>query len=108
MGPDLIELLRSPNLARAVPDETIPPLLCQLAALQSILASRLVSTQNHSTETPPEENRLLTAEEAASLLGVSTKWLYRHYRSLPFSHRLSRKTLRFSEAGLRRWLAAHR
>ncbi len=52
-----------------------------------------------------ESDRLLTAEQAAPLMNVTVKWIYRHHRQLPFTRRLSRKVLRFSEVGLRRWLA---
>jgi excisionase family DNA binding protein len=56
---------------------------------------------------PPEADELLTVEQAASLLGVTPRWLYKHKAQLP--HRqLSRKALRFSKAGLQRWLAARR
>ena len=48
-------------------------------------------------------DRLLTVGEAAALLGVSVKWLYRHAGRLPFARRLSPKVLRFSEVGLRKW-----
>ena len=50
-------------------------------------------------------DRLLTAEEAALMLGVTVRWCYDHAKRLPFAKRLSRKCLRFSEAGLRRYLA---
>jgi predicted DNA-binding transcriptional regulator AlpA len=50
-----------------------------------------------------ENDRLLTVDEAASILGVTSRWLYRHQR-LPFVRKLSRKALRVSELGLRQWL----
>jgi predicted DNA-binding transcriptional regulator AlpA len=53
-----------------------------------------------------EPDRLLTPEETAAILDVDVRWLYRHAAKLPFTRRISRKNLRFSEAGLRRWLAA--
>jgi predicted DNA-binding transcriptional regulator AlpA len=53
-----------------------------------------------------ELDRLLTAEEAAAMLGVTVRWLYRHAAKLPFTRRISRKNLRFSERGLRNWIAA--
>ena len=49
-----------------------------------------------------DPDRLLTPEEAAAILGQSVRWLYRHAANLPFTRRISRKNLRFSEAGLRR------
>jgi predicted DNA-binding transcriptional regulator AlpA len=53
-------------------------------------------------------DRLLTAEQAAALLNVAPRWCYRHAAELPFTRRIGRKTLRFSEAGLRRWLDRRR
>ncbi len=41
------------------------------------------------------------------MLGVSVRWLYDHAHDLSFAKRLSRKCLRFSEAGLRRYLERH-
>ena len=55
---------------------------------------------------PMEKDKLLTPNEAAALMGVNRRWLYRHAGDLPFTRRFGRKTLRFSEAGLRRWIAA--
>jgi predicted DNA-binding transcriptional regulator AlpA len=56
----------------------------------------------------PEADRLLTPTEAAAVLNVTPRWLYRHAKRLPFTRRLSRKALRFSEAGLSRWQATRR
>lgn len=53
---------------------------------------------------PIQADRLLTPEEAAALLGVTVQWLYRHSRDFSFSRKLSRKVLRFHEAGLRRYI----
>jgi len=52
----------------------------------------------------PEPDRLLKPEEAASLLGVSVGWLYRHASQFAFTRRLSRKVLRFQESGVRRFI----
>lgn len=49
-------------------------------------------------------DRLLTAGQAASVLGVTKRWIYTRAAQLPFARHLSRRTLRFSEAGLRRWM----
>jgi predicted DNA-binding transcriptional regulator AlpA len=47
--------------------------------------------------------RLLTVAEAAPLLGVTPRWLYRHAPTLPFAKRLGPKTLRFDADGLAKW-----
>ena len=51
------------------------------------------------------DDRLLTVDEAAKLLGVTKRWLYRHQRNLPFARSLSRKNIKFSEVGLRKWMS---
>lgn len=51
----------------------------------------------------PTPDRLLSAEEAAQLLGVSPRWLYRHGARQSFTHKLGRRTVRYSERGLMKW-----
>jgi predicted DNA-binding transcriptional regulator AlpA len=52
----------------------------------------------------PAPDRMLDVTEAAVLLDVRPRWLYDHAKTLPFTRKLGGRTLRFSEAGLRRWL----
>jgi excisionase family DNA binding protein len=54
------------------------------------------------------EDRLLTAEQASELLSLSSDWLYRHAKKLPFTRKLGPKMLRFSEAGIKKWLETRR
>ena len=51
-------------------------------------------------------DKLLTPAEAAALLNMSTKWLYRNAPKLPFTRKLGRKSLRFSHLGIQKYLAA--
>lgn len=44
----------------------------------------------------PAADKLLTAAEAAELLHVSERWLYRHAATLPYAVRLSSTVVRFS------------
>ncbi len=64
----------------------------------------LLSQANGGAEGNPEDYRL-TAEEAAARLNVSIDWLYRRTKELPFARKLSRKVVRYSEAGIKRYLA---
>ena len=91
--------------------ELAPKQLAGLAAVLSamttaVLARSVASAVGRAEPThevtEPGPDRLLTAKEAADLLNVTPRWLYR--RQLPFARRLSRRAVRFSEAGLRRWL----
>ena len=43
-----------------------------------------------------EEDQLLTASQAAKLLHVSERWLYKHASKLPYAVRLSQTVVRFS------------
>jgi predicted DNA-binding transcriptional regulator AlpA len=54
------------------------------------------------------EGDLLTIDEAAAMIKLSKRWLYRHAKNLPFARKLSRKVLRFSRSGITRWLATKR
>lgn len=107
-GALLPAILGDPTRVAEIPRDGIVPLLCQLSSLQIALASQLLRGERLAGETAvPTEDRLLTAGEAATILGVTPKWLYRHQK-LPFVRKLSRKALRVSENGLRRWLAARK
>lgn len=92
----------------------VPALLSQVAAAQTALAAtqaclvaRMLSTRD-SAPLERGEGRWLGADEAAEILRVDRKWLYRRAKSLPFARRLSRKKLLFSEIGLRNWMSARR
>lgn len=54
------------------------------------------------------DDRLLDAEEAANLLGMSRHWLYRHAHKLPFTRKLGPKNLRFSSLGIQKYLATRK
>jgi predicted DNA-binding transcriptional regulator AlpA len=111
MTPTLRELLEVPERISSVPPTVIPAVLGELEALRVGLLVRLLTqpTTAMSPSDPGEKlrtsDRLLHPPEAAALLKVTTRWLYRHHRTLPFARKLSRRVLRFDEAGLHRWLA---
>lgn len=69
--------------------------------------AQAIRSQQDSRPDPlpkPETDRLLMVDEVAAALGVSKRWVYDHASRLPFTRRLSRRAVRFSEAGLRRWV----
>ena len=100
----LAQIIGDPEALARIPREQIPALILQVATLQNALAARLMEApQRSEVDHLLEPDTLLTAEQAAPLLNVTPHWLYRHWKQLPFARRLSRKTLRFSENGLRKW-----
>ena len=114
MGTDikasLESLICAPGAAEKVPVAQIPFLLERLAGLQQRLSFRLVRSAETSMQPrcPVDEPRLLKVGQVAEILGVSARWLYERADQLPFARKLSKKALRFSEAGLRRWMATKR
>ncbi len=55
-----------------------------------------------------DEDRLLDAEEASRLLSVSSDWLYRQAKKLPFTRKLGPKMLRFSSQGIQKYLVTRK
>ena len=111
MSPDLGALLQ-----RLASDPTKLGSLTaeQEFALREHLEAALGDTQPVAPAASPPSgpasgaDDLLTVEEAAAMLKVSRRWLYRHAKQLPFARKLSPKVLRFSRSGAARWLAARR
>jgi hypothetical protein len=99
------------ELATSIALEDVPTAVSILAETQARLLARLgVRERAAESEMHPagKPDRLLAVDAAAERLGVTPRWLYSHSGELPFTHRLSRKALRFSEAGIERFLAAGR
>ena len=103
---DLAAILANPQLIDGLGPEEAATAIAELARIQAALAARLrQAPRPNAPPSTPQPDRLLEPAEAASRLGVTVRWLYRHANQLPFTRRLGRKVLRFSEAGLQRFLA---
>lgn len=57
------------------------------------------------TTTLSAEAYTLTVDQVAPVMGVTPQWIYRHWRTLPFAKKYKTRMLRFSEAGMHRWLS---
>ncbi len=99
-------------LVEAVPPDQMPDLIGELALASAVLNARLVavpaSNPDGRGEKAAEPDRLIDVKDAAVILKVEVSWLYRHAKALPFTRRLGRKQLRFSEIGIQRWMATRR
>jgi excisionase family DNA binding protein len=110
---DLPALLRSdPATVAAIPAEHLPALLAQVAALQahvaallSALSLRLLGDAAAGVLGHGRAEPLLSVRQAAERLGMSTDWLYRHAKRLPFTRRVGRRAVKFDAAGIDRWVA---
>ncbi len=109
----LLELLDDPRKVDDLDIESIPSLVVKLSAVLVALGGRMASEplqeRDHpDPEEPIREERWITAEEAASITGLSKRWFYMHWKDLPFARKPSKKIVRFEAQGLHRWLASRR
>ncbi len=108
--PDLRELVADPRRAFELSAAEAAALLIELAYLQAVVAARLSTNPvaSPASISDSDSDRLLTAEEVAERLQRSVDWVYRQAKHWPFTRRLTRRTVRFSEAGLQRFLGQRR
>jgi hypothetical protein len=111
----LAALKQHPETASSVPTQVIPALVAELAseqatlsALQGLLTARLLHTQSPTGGGASDDDQLMTADEVAVKLGVPKRWVQRRARRLPFARLISAHAVRYSAAGLRRWLEHRR
>jgi predicted DNA-binding transcriptional regulator AlpA len=102
----LVDAVERPDMITEIPVDAVPSLLGELEVVRARLWMRMLMNRvEPSTPNVRSHDRLLDPQEAANLIGVSIRWLYRHRRQLPFARPMSRKTLRFSSLGLQAWIA---
>ena len=92
------------EIARTASADALVDLVGDLEKIKGIAYARLASCTTAPPPVTDEGDRLLTAEQAAPLLGLTVKQLRRR-RNLSFRKTLGRRTIRYSESGIERWLA---
>jgi predicted DNA-binding transcriptional regulator AlpA len=106
--PRLDEIASNPACVIDLAPEVLAALATKLVAAHHAIAAeqtrRLIAQRDDAP--PASQDRLLTAEEAAPLLGLTVEQVKR--RRFPFAKKLSHKVRRFSETGLRRWVERQR
>jgi excisionase family DNA binding protein len=98
-------------VAEALPSGTAIPVPRDV--LLKLLDRTPTAAGPHMPEVPnaegqPSQDRLLTVDQAASRLAVTSDWLYRHWHKVPGAVKLGRRQLRFSAARLDRFVEARR
>lgn len=78
-----------------VPREALPGLLTAIDGVRNMLFYRMLS--------PEPADELLTARQAASIVGVSHHTLLRNAKDYPFTRQLSERGFRFSRRGIERY-----
>jgi excisionase family DNA binding protein len=89
--------------AQACEVERLPELLAHLEHARAVALGRLITAA--ATPPPaPAADRFLKVAEAAAVLGVSTRWIYRRRATLPFVRQRTGTVVRVSERDLRAWM----
>ena len=107
-SPSLHEVMNNRALIDRLPLDALVDLRRQLRHLDADLDAGIIrlmtpeNRQQRGQESEPE--RLLTPDVAAARFGVKKRWLLDHANEIPGVKRLSRKTVRFSERRLARFL----
>lgn len=91
------------NSLRQMPVENVPELLGELEVIRASALMRL----SVPTSAARTQDELLEISVAAGRLGVSTDYLYRKSKVLPFTRRIGRKLL-FSSQGIDSYIHQHR
>src|SRR5438552_12330996 len=99
LADDVAALVAGPAGADAVPPEHVPKLLGALERARAALWARLLGRRDET----PGADRLLGIDEAAARLATKPDWLRRN-GELPFVVRLSPGQVRYSEAGIERFI----
>ena len=92
----LTTLLSDPTRADSLPQEEVPELLGQVERLRAVLWTKLTRPESKGNSSSAKIERasgdkLLTVKEAAKLLGVNDRWMYRKADSQPFTRRLGER-----------------
>lgn len=91
------------QVARESTPEELPNLIGQLESVKAVAWARLTIP----TPAAQDHDELLDVQAAASRLGVSRDYLYRHSQEYAFTRRQGRKLL-FSAQGIDRYIRQHR
>ncbi len=87
------------EIEQAAPAE-LPSIIGDLARLSALALARIVTPTTPAVE---QADRLLTAEEAAPICGLTVEQLRRR-RDLPFRRHVGIRTVRYSAQGIAKWL----
>jgi hypothetical protein len=106
-SPSLDEIAQTLSRATSLPPAVRGDLIAHCAAIIAALSvpsvapdSACVTQKHHELE----DDTWLSADEAAALLHKPRRRLFRNARRLPFTRRVSRKSLLCSRNRLERWL----
>lgn len=118
---DVLGILDDPGRLDAAPDTdlcairgAVTKLEGRCVELRGVIDARLwarlanVKRKGRPCDDGPNDGRYLTAREAAAIVGMAPKWLYRHAGQIPGARRFGSRSIRFQERAFRQWAERQR
>ncbi len=97
------------RIAHRIADAETMNSTAPVADILKVIQEELGHISNGGTPRRAQEpEKLLTAQQVAETLNVTSRWVYEHADSLPFMRRIGSRSLRFSSRGLEKYLAQPR
>ena len=97
------------RISRRIADAEVMNTTAPVADILRLVHEELEHLSNGGTPRRAQEpEKLLTAQQVAETLNVTSRWVYEHADSLPFMRRIGSRYLRFSSRGLEKYLAQPR
>jgi hypothetical protein len=118
--PTIDAIALNPRLAKGLSREALEVLLGQWATVKVFLDAELhaaiIAGLSNGSMAPRSvrgprgapidiNDRMMTVDEAAAITNLPRRWFYDHADEHAWIKRFSRKNMRISETGLRRWMA---
>ena len=103
----LDSLIRGERFVEELTPREAAGMLTALAGIQLALASRILTAEPPPPPPKPDDSTMLSVDDVAALLKASRRTVYtlsRRQEWRAFTVRVSRRCLRFREAGLKKWI----
>lgn len=99
----MAQFVADPDYLDQLSDEVLVDVLADLEALRVRVWVQLLRRSDENEEgeqasAEPEQDQMLTIEEAAEILGVDRRWLYDRSDELPFTRKLAPRDAAFLRA----------
>lgn len=102
--PTLDEVASDPTRVMGLPPAVLVDIVARAGAVVAAAQSAMVAKAMPSQQREAAHDNLLNVKQAAARLSVTEDWLYRHAQRLPFTVRLGPGQVRFSAAGIERFI----
>jgi hypothetical protein len=106
--PTLDAIANAPDCLIGLPFETLTALRAKAAATLAVIESAQLVAINRSERENTEADEWLKVNEAAAMLRVQPRWIWRNKRKLGFVRQTGPRSLLCSKRGIENWLASRK